>query len=395
MPLATLMGDSSDFSTPIASCRKLVDMTESIAAGHHRSHFSHPLDAMPWFRSFRQTPLRDLLYTLLLSVVTTAVIVVVYQLTTPGANWLRTLIRAGTVSLCIGFAMHLLSLIVGRALWRWIPDMSPSTRATLGVLTAMIGVALGYWLGATLTGLEFQLWSRSVLISVWWGALFTAVAVTQRHFMLNRIALEREHSARLEAERLMTLSRLQMLQAQIEPHFLFNTLANVSSLIEVEPQQARKMLDQFTLFLRASLDQTRKATTSLGAELQVIEAYLSVLKARMGERLTYRIDAPQNLLKLQVPAMLLQPIVENAVKHGIEPRLKGGTVQVDVKEENGALKFVVADDGVGFVSTNKENVGLGAVRERLTVQFGAAASLTMERTPESLTRVIIQIPMPK
>jgi LytS/YehU family sensor histidine kinase len=192
----------------------------------------------------------------------------------------------------------------------------------------------------------------------------------------------------------MTVARLQTLQAQIEPHFLFNTLANVSSLIEIEPKQARKMLDELTVLLRAALDSTRRSTTSLRKELQVIEAYLSVLKIRMGDRLSYRIDAPNDLLGIDVPAMLLQPIVENAVKHGIEPRVRGGSVVVEVRRQNAELLFIVADDGVGFVPDKKENVGLGVVRERLAVQFGPSANLQIERTTDQWTRVSILIPFP-
>jgi two-component sensor histidine kinase len=233
----------------------------------------------------------------------------------------------------------------------------------------------------------------SVLIGTVIMSVVTGIALRQR--ALEEINAEREKAERSEAQRTLALSRLRLLQAQIEPHFLFNTLANVSSLIESDPKQARKMLDQFTLLLRASLDQTRKDTTSLRSELQVIEAYLSVLKVRMGERLSYSIDADNDLLNLQVPTMLLQPIVENAVKHGIEPRVKGGSVKIEVKRDVAQLVLAVADDGVGFVSNTVENIGLGAVRERLDVQFGPAAALTTERTPENWTRVVIRIPMPE
>ena len=146
--------------------------------------------------------------------------------------------------------------------------------------------------------------------------------------------------------------------------------------------------------LRASLDQTRKTTTPLRAELQVIDAYLSVLKVRMGERLSYRIDAPPELLSIDVPSMFLQPVVENAVKHGIEPRMNGGIVQVEVSKSGDDLVFSVSDDGVGFVPNSGENIGLGALRERLAVQYGDAASLNIERTTDNLTRVSIRIPFP-
>jgi LytS/YehU family sensor histidine kinase len=127
----------------------------------------------------------------------------------------------------------------------------------------------------------------------------------------------------------------------------------------------------------------------------VVEAYLGVLKVRMGERLKFCVEAAPELMALPVPAMLLQPIVENAVKHGIEPRVHGGSVYVRVHRDDAQLAFVVEDDGVGFAPNAKDNVGLGAVRERLAVQFGRAASLQTERTPEQRTRVTIRIPFPE
>jgi LytS/YehU family sensor histidine kinase len=164
-------------------------------------------------------------------------------------------------------------------------------------------------------------------------------------------------------------------------------------LIDVDAKRARIMLDQFTLLLRALLDQTRQTTTTVRKELQVAEAYLSVLKIRMGERLSYQIDAPAELIDREVPGMLLQPIVENAVKHGIEPRIDGGVVRVEAKREDNQLVLVVLDNGVGFVDNSKESIGLGAIRERLAVQYGAAAQVDISRTPDGWTRVAIRIPM--
>jgi LytS/YehU family sensor histidine kinase len=198
----------------------------------------------------------------------------------------------------------------------------------------------------------------------------------------------------LEAQRALATTRLRLLQAQIEPHFLFNTLANVSSLIEANPKQARIMLDRFTLLLRALLDQTRQSSTTLRKELQVAEAYLSVLKIRMGDRLDFHIDVPSELAELTVPAMLLQPIVENAVKHGIEPLMQGGTVQIAASRSNGSLLMEVRDNGVGFTDSAKESIGLGAIRERLAVQFGMDSALDISRTEDHWTRVAIRIPMP-
>ncbi|HYM35585.1 MAG TPA: histidine kinase [Steroidobacteraceae bacterium] len=353
----------------------------------------HPLDVIPWARRIPQSVGRNLLYTLILSALTTVLFSAIELSSTPHASFKHVVFETAVFSLCIGYSMHLFSMGVGRSLVRLFPGVSQSLRITVAIITSIFAGAFGFWLGSRIVGLTTSAVSGMMIVSVQVGVALTAIAGTHRRFVESQLELERERNARIEAQRLMTAARLQTLQAQIEPHFLFNTLANVSSLIEIEPKQARTMLDQFTLLLRASLDQTRKATTSLRSELQVVEAYLSVLKVRMGERLSFRIDAPGELMNLEVPAMLLQPIVENAVKHGIEPRVKGGTVRVDVSRENSQLIFAVADDGVGFVVNKKENVGLGAVRETLAVQFGDKASLEIERTPENWTRVVIRIPM--
>src|SRR6187402_1218133 len=125
------------------------------------------------------------------------------------------------------------------------------------------------------------------------------------------------------AERETTLANLRALQAQIEPHFLFNTLANVVSLVDSDPAAAKGMLESFNRFLRASLAATRTESTTLGEDAQLIAAYLEVLQVRMGRRLAWRIDVPVELAGFALPPMLLQPLVENAIRHGLEPKVEG------------------------------------------------------------------------
>lgn len=258
---------------------------------------------------------------------------------------------------------------------------------------------MGFGIAMTLMGQGAQQPDYTIVLTLAGTVVLsvvTGLALRQQAFrdMQREMLAEKEKAARSEVERTLALSRLRLLQAQIEPHFLFNTLANVSSLIDVDAKKARVMLDQFTLLLRALLDQTRQSTTTLRKELQVAEAYLDVLKIRMGERLSYRIEVPSELAGKEVPAMLLQPIVENAVKHGIEPRMNGGIVCVTAKVDDNQLVLAVRDNGVGFVANNAESIGLGAIRERLAVQFGAAAQLDISRTEDQWTQVAIRIPMP-
>src|SRR5882724_5770406 len=220
----------------------------------------HPMEVFPWLRRFPRSQARDLLYTLLQCVLTTVFFSLIRFPETEHADLRNVVILNGVFSLSIGYSIHLSTMLLGRTLARWFPNTSHGSRATCMVLTAIFAAAFGFWLASVIVDVSVRAWSGMMIVSVQVAAAVVAIAIAQMRFRTARFEFERERSARLEAERLMTLSRLQMLQAQIEPDFLFNTLANVSSLIEIEPWQARKMLDQFTFFLRASLDQTRKPT---------------------------------------------------------------------------------------------------------------------------------------
>jgi signal transduction histidine kinase len=354
----------------------------------------HPLEVIPAFRRIAPSISRDLFYTFILCAVITLTFSLIVKMNVKTQPFADLVYVNGVYALCIGYTQSVLAMLTRRMVTRWFDDGRTRNYTIAGVSSALVGGVIGYIVAAELLGVGFQLWSGTVVGVLWVTALILGMVVAQRRRILSELAFEREHSARVEAERLTIASRLQMLQAQIEPHFLFNTLANVSSLIESEPKQARKMLDELTLLLRSALDSTRRPTISLSKELQVLEAYLAVLKVRMEKRLTYSVDAPADLLPIQVPAMLLQPIVENAVKHGIEPRMEGGEVKVEVVRDGDSLQFTVLDNGVGFAPDARENIGMGAVRERLAVQYGAAAELRVERTAEHWTRITIRIPMP-
>jgi two-component sensor histidine kinase len=371
-------------STPIPSILDAADR-----------EFDHPLRAIPWIRKFPDKLWVALLLTAILSTVCAVAFGVVGGLMSPNAEFGRHLRESFVYSFASGYSIHLVSRIFVPTIRIRLRNRPFFVRLVADIAVWVGGGMMGFGIAGTILGRTFgqpNIVTFAVLAGTVLMSITTGVALRQQ--AVKEITAVREKAERSEAQRTLALSRLRLLQAQIEPHFLFNTLANVSSLIESDPKQARKMLDQFTLLLRASLDQTRKETTSLRAEVQVVDAYLSVLKVRMGERLSYTVQAAPELLNIQVPAMLLQPIVENAVKHGIEPRVKGGNVNIEVHRDGEQLLFAVADDGVGFVPNSQENVGLGAVRERLAVQFGDAAAIRIERTPDNWTRVEIRIPIP-
>ncbi|KAF1033818.1 MAG: Sensor histidine kinase BtsS [Burkholderia lata] len=166
--------------------------------------------------------------------------------------------------------------------------------------------------------------------------------------MRMRATLETERREAAEVRQAETAARLALLQAQIEPHFLFNTLANVQSLIERDPARASTMLGSLNRYLRASLRRTRDATSTLGEELDLVEALLKIASIRLGERLSYAIDVPADLHALLFSPLLLQPLVENALLHGIEPSIDGGVIVIRGRMRGDRLELNVIDTGVGL-----------------------------------------------
>ncbi|MDT7837746.1 sensor histidine kinase [Aquabacterium sp. OR-4] len=196
-------------------------------------------------------------------------------------------------------------------------------------------------------------------------------------------------------------ARMAAMQAQIEPHFLFNTLASIDHLIEVDPQRASQMQKNLIALLRASMPTMRETAGSeggtprdLGRELAVIRPYLEILKVRMEERLTTTIDVPEGLLSAEFPAMMVQTLVENAIKHGLEPKPEGGHLAVKAEILHGKLAISVADTGLGFgrAATAGTGVGLANIRERLQLLYGTKAALTIAENPGGGTRVTITVP---
>ena len=200
----------------------------------------------------------------------------------------------------------------------------------------------------------------------------------------------------LQAERLASEAQLRLLQAQMEPHFLFNTLANVVGLMESDTPRAKAMLESFTDYLRASLLSLRKPVHALGAELDLVEAYLRVAQVRMEERLAYRIEVADALRALPVPALGLQPLVENAVVHGLEPSIAGGTVTVTAERQGGSLLIRVADDGMGPGGGASHGTGtaLANIRARLQQSHGDRATLEVVARAPRGTLATLTLPVP-
>ncbi|HUG23982.1 sensor histidine kinase [Piscinibacter sp.] len=211
------------------------------------------------------------------------------------------------------------------------------------------------------------------------GFVYAARALQHHAERANAQALTLD-AARRELEREASEAQLQLLQAQIEPHFLFNTLANVRRLYRKHPAAGAQTIDNLMTYLRAALPQVRRAESTLGEEFDLARAYLQLFQVRMGPRLRFIMDLPPALRGLRFPPMVLVTLAENAIKHGLAPADLGGTVQLTARLFGGTLEVSVADDGVGFgADTGGHGVGLVNIRRQLSARFGEQSSLSLEQ----------------
>src|SRR5438445_3369839 len=208
-------------------------------------------------------------------------------------------------------------------------------------------------------------------------------------------AAEAQEVAEAESlQRQVVEARMAAMQAQVEPHFLFNTLASIDHLIEVDPSRASRMQRNLIALLRASMPAMREKATNLGRELEVVRPYLEILKVRMEERLQAQVNVSEGLYSADFPPMMLQSLVENAIKHGLEPKADGGSLSVSAEVAHGKLHVSVADTGVGFAraATAGTGTGLTNIRERLKLIYGDAAELRITPNAPTGTRVTIVVP---
>ena len=227
--------------------------------------------------------------------------------------------------------------------------------------------------------------------------LFILAIVSKFFIDRSRAAQKMAEAERREAEfhrmsQQVTEAKLSALQAQVEPHFLYNTLASVQALTEVDPQQANAMTGHLIQYLRNALPKMRESVSSVGQEVELVRAYLNILQMRMGKRLAFEIEVPPELLDAPFPPLMLPSLVENSIKHGLEPQREGGKVTITGETVEGRLKLVVADTGRGFSEAPGQGVGLTNIRERLAALYGDAGKLTLEANEPHGVRATIEVP---
>ncbi|GGC93785.1 sensor histidine kinase [Undibacterium terreum] len=201
--------------------------------------------------------------------------------------------------------------------------------------------------------------------------------------------------ANVEAlERRLMEAQMATLQAQIEPHFLFNTLALIGQLIETDPPQAARIHTHLIQYLRSALPQMRdKGGGTLGRQIELARAYLTIMQARMRDRLTVAIELPESLAETPFPPMMIQTLVENAIKHGLEPKTQGGHIDIRASVREKFLHVEVIDNGVGFNLHAGDGIGLANIRERLKMLFGGTAQLIIEIPAQGGAYTCIRVPI--
>ncbi len=352
----------------------------------------------------------------------------------PAKNWQRDLRWLMLVNLLIALLLFLLdadanfidqliyAYVIGTTIWLLTKLIEAVVAPWLSPwLIQIIAILLGLWLGfqqvemlglptppltwSALTGQHWQQLSeaidwRSLLV------IFLICGAAAGFFLLRyqslqyRTALEQEKRRLAELQQAETLAQLKLLQAQIEPHFLFNTLANVQGLMSRDPALAKHMLEQLNTYLRASLQRTRRQFVTVADELELVEALIGIAQIRLGQRFHYCLEIPDELTHLSLPPLLLQPLVENALRHGIEPMLAGGELHISGWQQDDVFHLQVKDNGSGIpVSQHHANptagngVGLMNVRQRLLQLYGPAGRLILSTGVSGGFTAQLQLPL--
>lgn len=294
---------------------------------------------------------------------------------------------------CVGMTMVACVLLLRRA--RAFARFQTMTRWLLtGVVAIPTGFIVGHQFAFLLLGEPLRMvgYMSVSVIPVLFTLLVGGVGL---HYYATREQLAKEAAARSEAQRLVVDAQLRLLRAQLEPHMLFNTLANLRSLVREDVDRSETMIDQLIVYLRSALTASQTESVALSREFAQLRAYLDIMAVRMGPRLSFLLDLPAELEATQIPPMLLQPLVENAIKHGLEPKIGAGRVEVRARSTPAGIEIRVDDNGLGMSVDEPGEPAAGAsyglqhVRDRLQAVYGPAARLKLQwREPSGVSAVV-------
>jgi signal transduction histidine kinase len=319
------------------------------------------------------------------------------------------------------WVVALYSFVIGNLIWLFIDGSRQLTLRLMGkavadktqwpgwssmavtiVLGSVAGYSLGTWIVDSLLGFQ----TPGLFINLRPAVVTLLIAGGATYFFYSRERLHNEMTAAEAARRLAAENQLKLLESQLEPHMLFNTLANLRVLIGLDPVRAQAMLDRLIAFLRATLNASRSGAHPLSAEFDRLADYLALMAVRMGPRLVVQFELPAELRGIAVPPLLLQPLVENAIKHGLEPKVEGGRIEISARQEAGQLLLSVRDTGVGLAggatapqpaAGESTSYGTAHVRERLAALYGDRARFALDAAPgpDGGTLATLSLPLPE
>ena len=279
-----------------------------------------------------------------------------------------------TISQCIGFSVFGL-VVLGQKIFTGKTVKSNLWIYLIAIIGgSMLGVVIAYPILQRFFFNDMQTPKIGPLyvpiyLGLFFGAISSYIHYSRKEIEQTLEKLRNEENARIKQEKQLAEAQLKLIQAQIEPHFLFNTLATINSLITKDPTSAQYMLEQLNQYLRTSLSRTRNGKMTLRHEIELLSAYLAIIKIRMGQRLNFTIDVDEASQDVFIPALLLQPIVENAIKHGLEPKIEGGHISIRCRSNNDRLFIDINDSGIGDKAEWKYGTGLSNVRERIATFY--------------------------
>ena len=308
--------------------------------------------------------------------------------------FLNTYLDLLVTALCVGYTSMVLFTVAGNVRQSRFP------REAMQLLAIIGGSVLGTILAGMVKGRSFStMFSErlsgvaiSMGLGIGFGCVVVATVILREKHARDQARILRAEAERHQLEKNILEARLALMQAQVEPHFLFNTLANVQHLVETDPAAASRMLASLIKYLRAALPQMREATTNLGREIEMAMAFLDIHRVRMGTRLDFAIEVPEHLKSRPFPPMMLISLVENAIKHGVDPCCECGCITIRAEEVEGRLRVSVTDTGEGIKPKKGGGVGLSNIRERLKALYGGSARLVLEENAPRGVVASIEVP---
>lgn len=313
-------------------------------------------------------------------------------------HWFEYLYGSFIFSNCIGFSIFGLVHYVGPRCDRFPVIIRLGFMAILFLLGGVVGteVAIGIFYVVFRTTFGAVNHVRTLTLNLVLAVIFGSLAVL--YFSLRdraqqlAMALKDKELSEERLTRLKTKAELEALQTKVNPHFLFNTLNSIASLISENPKAAEETVEKLSDLFRHSLRHSEKNTVTLAEELDFISTYLEIEKVRLGDRLQYEVKCEDRVREAEIPAMLIQPLVENSIKHGIAPAIGGGEILVEAKEANGMCVITVRDSGKGFQNPSDPNAfGLRSIQDRLRLLYGEKASLEIVQNGHS--EIVIKFPL--